>query len=140
MGCAGSTLNKTLRAELECAGETVVIITFGLVSGGTQWKGLRSKGVGQLNGNCVLALTDKRLVSRGLPGLGSTGDLSIDRTKIKGASLTKKCPGGVSGFDVVKVDYEDAGGNDEAAHFLTTVGTQAKWVKEINAARRFGVG
>ena len=109
----------------------MVIITFGLVSGGTQWKGLRSKGVGQI---------PKRLVSRGLPGLGSTGDLSIDRMKIKGASLTKKCPGGVSGFDVVKVDYEDAGGNDEAAHFLTTVGTQAKWVKEINAARRFGVG
>ena len=101
-----------------------------------RWKGLASKGIVQLKGNCVLALTDKRLVSRGLPGLGATGNLSIATTNIKGASLTKKYPTGVSAFDVVKVDFEDAGGNDDSAFFLTTVGTQAKWVEQITAATK----
>ena len=101
-----------------------------------RWKGLASKGRAQLKGNCVLALTDKRVVSRGLPGLGSSGNLSIATTSIKGASLAKTYPGGVSAFDIVKVDYEDAGGNDESAFFLTTVGTQAKWVEQITAATK----
>jgi hypothetical protein len=134
MGCAGSALNKSLRAELDDAGERTTKITYGVVTGGCQWKGLESKGQQQLKGNCVLALTDKRLVSRGLPGLGVSGNLDVPLENVKGCALTKKYPGGVSAPDVVKVDFVDGAGVVEAAYFLTTLGTQSKWRDQIKRA------
>jgi hypothetical protein len=131
MGCAGSSLNKSLRAELEAAGETVQNITFGLVTGGCQFKGLQSKGERQVKGNCVLALTDKRLVSRGL--LGGVGTYEIPAASITGASLSKTFPGGVDAISSVKIDFTDSNGKADSIFFLTTVGTQSKWQEQINA-------
>lgn len=132
MGCAGSSLNKSLRAELESNGENVVNITFGLISGGCQFKGLESAGARQAKGNCVLALTDKRLVSRGL--VGSTGSHEIPVSSIKGASLSKSFPGGADAFDSVKIDFTNSSGAADSIYYLTTVGTQRSWMDQINAA------
>ena len=131
MGCAGSSLNKSLRAELETSGERVTNITFGLVSGGCQFKGLDSAGARQTKGNCVLALTDKRLISRGL--MGGVGSYEIPVGSITGASLSRTFPGGSGMASSVKVEFMNEGKAD-AIYYLTTVGTQGEWVEQINAA------
>ena len=132
MGCAGSSLNKSLRAELEASGERVVDITFGLVTGGCQFKGLESAGARQTKGNCVLALTDKRLVSRGV--MGSVGSYEIPVSSISAASLSKSFPGGFDAFDSIRIDFTNSSGAADSIYYLTTVGTQSKWMKQINDA------
>ena len=131
MGCAGSSLNKSLRAELEASGETVVDITFGLVTGGCMWKGLESKGGRQVKGNCVLALTKTRLVSR--PVAGSLApSFEVALASVTNASLTKSFPGGMDAFDVLKIEFKSADGSDDAVYYMPTVGTQGKWMRSIN--------
>lgn len=134
MGCGGSSLNKALRAELKSDGEVVVNITFGLVSGGCMWKGLDSMGAGQVKGNCVLAMTKTKLVSR--PVAGSIApSFQVSLANVTGASLTKKFPGGFDTFDTVKVDFMCPEGWADSVYFMPTVGTQAKWADQINAAK-----
>jgi hypothetical protein len=134
MGCAGSSLNKSLRAELEGAGEVVVEITFGLASGGCMWKGLESKGATQWKGNCVLAMTKTRLVSRPVGG-SAAPSFEVALANVTGASLTKQFPGGVDPFDSVKVDFKSADGSADAVYYMPTVGTAQKWADQINAAK-----
>ena len=129
MGCSAT---KQLRSQLEGEGQEVELITFGCLSGGCQYLGLSSKGVGQMKGNGVLALTNKKLVLKGFSGVK---DFECQRKHISKVEVTNVYPSGLSAVPLIKVTFSGENIPEDSLHVCVTPVYRGKWVDALQTDR-----
>ena len=125
--CPGIKARDRLAAEIESKGETVVELSYGVVTGGCVFKGKKSSGVWQGKGNGVLAVSDRSLYFRGFV-LTDAIDIDLaEVTSVKTANSFKETGVLVTSPAMVIVTWSSRDGADDAAAWQLPPGGAEKW-------------
>ena len=125
MGCSAT---KDLRTRLESEGHVVELITYGCLSGGCQYLGFTSKGIGQMKGNGVLALTDKVLILKGFAGVE---DFECEIKSITNCEVVNKYPNGVAVVPLLKITFATAQTSTDDLFVCVQPQVRQKWVEKL---------